>query len=317
MTDAGQGTPSRTEVAARLRAAAAEAAAASDGLLSRRQLREIGVGRNRVAREVIAGRWMCHGRASIAVHTGDLSLRARAWRAIHESGGDALVDGVTSLQIAGVHGISEESIHVSLHHLGQVRPIEGVIQHKVSRRVMGEGSSAGIPRTPPALAALRAAQWAVSNRQAALFLVLPVQQRLVTGEHLRAALREYRGRRRRGLVSQLVGDIADGAHSLGELDIVPWCRARGLPAPTRQALRVVDGRSRYLDVFWDDVGLALEIDGAAHSAGLEVAHDHLRQNSLTIRDHLVLRMNLIGLRLHREEFLDQVVEAYWMLHARA
>lgn len=250
------------------------------------------------------------------MHTGDLSPLARAWRALHESAGDALVDGVTGLQLAGVHGLTDEAAHVSLHHLCQVRPIEGVVQHKVSRRVLGEGRGAGIPRTPPALAALRAAQWAVSDRQAALFLVLPVQQRVVTGEHLRAALTQYPGRRRRAFVREVVGDIADGAHSLGELDVVPWCRARGLPAPTRQSLRVVDGCNRYLDVWWDDVGLALEIDGAAHSAGLELAHDHLRQNSLSMREHLVLRMNLIGLRSRREEFLDQVVEAYWMLHAR-
>lgn len=238
---------------------------------------------------------------------------ARAWRAIHESGGDAVVDGVTSLQLAGATGLTDEVVHVSLHHLCQTRPIVGVVQHKIAHRVQGERQGAGIPRTRPALAALRAAQWAVSDRQAALFLVLPVQQRLITGQHLADALGQYLGRRRRAIIGQLVADIADGAHSLGELDLVPWLRARGLPTPTRQALRIVDGRVRYLDVCWDDVGLALEIDGAAHSEGLEVANDHLRQNALTIGEHLVLRMNLVGLRVHRVEFLDQVVAAYRML----
>lgn len=313
--DADGVSPNRTRRAAALRSAAVEAAAHSDGLLSRAELRELGVDRNRVAREVAAGRWRLHGRRSIAVHTGALTPVARGWRAVHESGGDAVVDGVTSLQVAGVRGLDDEVVHVSLHHLCQTRAIDGVVQHKVARRVMGEGALPGLPRTPPALAALRAAQWAVSDRQAALFLVLPVQQRLITGEHLVAALAEYPGRRRRAVVRQLVGDITDGAHSLGELQIVPWCRARGLPSPSRQALRVVDGRVRYLDVFWDEVGLALEIDGAAHTEGLEVAHDHLRQNSLTMDEHLVLRMSLIGMRVVREEFLDQVVSAHRMLSA--
>ena len=314
--DADADGPNRSWCAAALRSAAVEAAADSDGLLSRAELRRLGIERNRVAREVAAGRWRLHGRRSIAVHTGALTPLARAWRAVHESGGDAVVDGVTSLQLAGVRGLGDEVVHVSLHHLCQTRAINGVMQHKVSRRVMGEGTLPGLPRTPPALAALRAAQWAVSDRQAALFLVLPVQQRLVTGEHLASALTEYRGRRRRAVVRQLVGDIADGAHSLGELQIVPWCRARGLPAPSRQSLRVVDGRTRYLDVFWDEVRLALEIDGAAHTEGLEIAHDHLRQNSLTMDEHLVLRMSLIGLRVVREQFLDQIVSAYRMLSAR-
>lgn len=317
MAAVGDKPASRTETAAALRAAACDAALASDGLLSRAQLRELGIDRNRVAREVSAGRWRLHGRRSVAVHTGELSTTARAWSAVHESGGDALVDGVTSLQLAGVRGLTDEAVHISLHHLCQTRQIAGVVQHKVSRRVEGEGVSAGVPRTPPALAAVRAASWAASDRQAALFLVMPVQQRIITGGHLVAAAELYRGRRRCAVIRDLVADIADGAHSLGELDIGPWLRARGLPMPSRQSVRAVGGRTRYLDVCWDDVGLALEIDGAAHTEGLEVAHDHLRQNSLVMDDHLVLRMSLIGLRVVREEFLDQVVEAYRMLRERS
>ena len=248
-----------------------------------REARERGVVVRRGERRVERRR--LHGRRSIAVHTGALTPVARAWRAVHECGGDAVVDGVTSLQLAGVRGLGDDVVvHVSLHHLCQSRAIDGVVQHKVARRVLGEGT-------------------------------LPVQQRLIVGEHLVSTLAEYPGRRRRAVVRQLVGDITDGAHSLGELQIVPWCRARGLPAPSRQALRVVDGRVRYLDVFWDEVGLALEIDGAAHTEGLEVAHDHLRQNALTMDEHLVLRMSLIGLRVVREQFLDQIVTAYRMLSA--
>lgn len=306
----------RRETSARLLSAALEAAADRDGVLSRAELRALGVGRDRVAAHVRAGRWRMHGRHTVALHTGTLSPLACAWRGVHESTGDARVDGVTSLQAAGVSGLSDTTVHISLHHLCQVRSIDGVHQHKISRRVDGEAALPGLPRTPPALAALRAAQWAVSDRQAALFLLLPVQQRVVTAGQLRAMRALYLGRRRRAVIAQLIEDIADGAHSLGELDLVPALRRRGLPPPTRQALRLVDGRARYLDACWEDIGLALEIDGAAHSAGLEVTFDHLRQNAITLGGELVLRMNLIGLRLHREAFLDQVVRAHAELSAR-
>lgn len=295
---------------------ASEAAEDADGVLSRAQLRAIGIGRDRVAAHVRAGRWRLHGRHTVALHTGVLSDRARAWRGVHESCGDARVDGVSALQLAGVTGLSDQMVHVSLHHLCQVRDIDGVVQHKVSRRAEGECTLPGLPRTPPALAALRAAQWAVSDRAAALFLVLPVQQRLVTAEHLREAHEAYPGRRRRALVAQLIEDAADGAHSLGELDIIPLCRRHGLPPPDRQVLRRVDGRSRYLDAYWKEVGLALEIDGEAHSAGLEVTFDHLRQNAVTMQGDTVLRMNLIGLRLEGDAFFAQVSTTYRSLLRR-
>ncbi len=307
---------SRKERSRLLLGRAHELADDSGGVLSRAQLRAIGIGRDRVATHVRAERWRLHGRHTVAVHTGELSGLARAWRAIHESGGDARIDGVSSLQAAGVRGLTDEIIHVSLHHLCQVRSIDGVLQHKIARRTPTEASLPGLPRTPPALAALRAAQWAVSDRQAALFLVLPVQQRIITPAHLEEASTVYCGRRRRALVAQLIEDITDGAHALGELDIARWCRQRGLPTLGRQVLRVVDGSTCYLDVCWEDIGLALEIDGAAHSEGLEVAFDHLRQNAITMGGEVVLRMNLVGLRLHLEAFLDQVVEAHRLLSSQ-
>lgn len=146
--------------------------------------------------------------------------------------------------------------------------------------------------------------------------MLPVQQRIITPANLKEASAVYCGRRRRALVLQLIEDIADGAHALGELDVMRWCRRRGLPAPSRQVLRIVDGNTCYLDVCWEDIGLALEIDGSTHSEGLEVASDHLRQNAITMGGELILRMNLVGLRLHREAFLDQIVEAYRILSSR-
>ncbi|QBF45330.1 hypothetical protein [Janibacter limosus] len=305
----------RRDVADRLLRAASDAADPRDGVLSRADLRALGVGRDRVSSHVRAGRWRLHGRHTVALHTGELSPTAHAWRGVYESTGDARVDGVTSLKAAGVTGLTDTVVHISLHHLCQVRCIDGVVQHKVSRRLPDECALPGLPRTPPALAALRAAQWAVSDRQAALFLVLPVQQRITTAETLHVTHSQYAGRRRRALIAQLIDDIADGAHSLGELDLVPALRRRGLPTPTRQAIRRVDGRTRYLDVCWEDIGLALEIDGAAHSAGLEVTFDHFRQNAITLGGDIILRMNLIGLRLGREEFLDQVVRAHAELTA--
>ena len=163
-----------------------------------------------------------------------------------------------------------------------------------------------VPRTSPHIAAIRAAHWAVSDRQAALVLVMPVQQRLTTGARLVDAADLVPGRNRRALIRQLVRDIADGAQSLGELDFAVLCRQRGLPEPSRQA--VVRGpRGRvYLDVRWDEHGLVVEIDGSGHRQGLAVTHDNLRANAVTLGTDLVLRIDLWGLRLEADAFMAQV-----------
>jgi very-short-patch-repair endonuclease len=69
-----------------------------------------------------------------------------------------------------------------------------------------------------------------------------------------------------------------------------------------------DGRY-YLDVLWEPWGVVVEIDGIQHSWAGNVVADALRQNSVTIRHALVLRLPLLGLRVAADEFFAQIVEA--------
>lgn len=294
----------------RLAAARAEAAA-HDGVLSRAELRGLGQDRSWVTRQVAAGRWAVHGTQTVATHTGELGVAASRWRAIWEVGvGVAVVDGVTALQVAGLTGFEEETVHVSVKHTARVTDVSGVKVHKVARRADLEVLAAGVPRTRPAVAAVRAAHWAVSDRQAALLLAMPVQQRLVSAEQLRSALRVVRGRTRRRFIRRVVCDLADGAHSLGELDFARMCRARGLPEPSRQVVRRGPRSRTYLDVRWDEAALVVEIDGSGHRTGLAVTADNLRDNEVSMAGDLVLRIDLVGLRVEAEAFMDQVCTAH-------
>ena len=291
---------------------------APDGVLSRTRLRELGWDHRAVHRQVAADRWRVHGDETVALHTAPLSLSARRWSAIWEVGrGVAALDGVTALQVAGLKGYSDDRIHLSVKHTARVVAPVGVVVHKVIRRVEDELATGGLPRTRPAVAAIRAAHWAVSNRQAALVLTMPVQQGLATGEQLWETTGLIRGRNRRAFIRRVVHDVADGAHSLGELDFAALCRRRGLPEPTRQSVRRGLRGAVYLDVSWEDIGLVVEIDGSQHTWGLALTDDHLRQNELVLGDERVLRITLVGLRLEPEVFMDQVVRAHAALRARA
>jgi hypothetical protein len=166
------------------------------------------------------------------------------------------------------------------------------------------------------VAAVRAAHWAVSDRQAALVLVMPVQQRLVSGRALVDAVSRVRGRTRRRFIRVVARDVADGAQSLGELDFAGLCRRRGLPPPTRQAVRTRGVGRAYLDAAWEDIRLAVEIDGSQHQWGVAATDDHFRQNALVLEGDRVLRMTLMGLRLAPDRFMDQVCEAHRRLSRR-
>ena len=107
----------------------------------------------------------------------------------------------------------------------------------------------------------------------------------------------------------VVGDLLEGARSLGEIDLVRELRRRRLPVPARQSLRR-DKRGRYyLDLHWPEWRLVVEIDGIHHTWVENVVGDALRQNSLAIAGDTVLRLPLLGLRVCADDFLDQIEEA--------
>lgn len=295
---------------------AVAAAEEYDGALSRPLLLDIGFDRRVVARMVAGARWKLHGRQTVAMHAHPLTLRARSWRALWEVQREgAAIDGVSSLLLGGLTGFDSVVIDVSVPWPVKAPMVPGVRTHRVCR-VPDELVLSGIPRVATPLATLRAANWAASDRQAALVLALPVQQRLVLGSHLYAALGHDRVRGRRALVRQLVRDIVHGAQSLGELDFARLCRRRGLPEPDRQVVVSTDKGNIYLDVRWSSIGLVVEINGAGHVQGLAVTRDNLRQNGVTLSEDMVLTFDLLALRLMPDEVLDQVVAAHGVLKAR-
>ncbi|MGW5241665.1 hypothetical protein ACWEOW_22250 [Monashia sp. NPDC004114] len=283
------------------------AATVTGGVVSRRVLRGLGITHDDVRTEQEAGRWRVIGNQTVVPHRGPVPVEGRYWSTIWETGTSiAALDGVTALQVAGLRNYRDDEIHVSVVHRCAVKRAAGVQLHKVIRRVPGEVLTSGIPRTRPAVAALRAAYWAASDRQAALVLIMTVQQGLATPEQLLAWSKRLRGRRRRAFIKDVIFYISAGVRALGELDFARLCREWDLPEPSRQV--VVDSRlgRSYLDVRWDGFALVLEIDGVQHREGLQVSADNLTRNEVTLRADRVLRIDLIGLRLHRDEFMSQV-----------
>lgn len=185
------------------------------------------------------------------------------------------------------------------------------------RRQLAPLFPSGVPRVRVEWATIRAAQLARSDRQAALLLCMPLQQRLVAPDRLLQTWLGVGYSARRSLLDVVVRDACDGAHSLGELDFARWCRAFGLPAPDRQVVRTTSAGRVYLDCHWDDVRLTVEIDGGHHQLALHPVEDALRQNELALGRELVLRVPVLGLRLQPAAFLRQIRIARELLADRA
>lgn len=279
------------------------------GVVSRRQVYALGLTRAEVTAHLRGGRWQRIHSQSLAVHTGPLADAGLFWAAVFEAGHRACLDGSSSLIAAGLEHFTEKTVRVSVPRGVLVRSVQGIRIRQTRRLKSSDLVSLGIPRTKNHVAAIRAAIWARSDKQAALLLTMSVQQRLTTPELLVKELLRIKRDRRRTLIAAVITDLLDGVRSLGEHEFAQLCRERGLPEPTRQAVRKGKDGRYYLDVIWEEWGVVVEIDGIQHSWASNVVADALRHNAVALGDALVLRLPLLGLRVAPDDFFEQIEEA--------
>lgn len=306
-------TSSRTKAAdfARddVRAHAESLAGRQDGVISRRQLFALGVPRWQTRAQVRARRWRTHGRQTIAVHTGSLGEIACHWSATFEAGTRGVLDGASALVAAGLKGYRPHLIRVSVPRGARTFRSPGIDVRQTRRLKPSDIAASPIPCVRPEVAAVRAALWAPTTRQAALLIAMTVQQRIAAADDIGRALLDVRRDARRKFVECIVLDAMGGSESLGELDVVRECRRRGLPVPDRQVVRQAANGTYFLDARWAEFAVVLEIDGIQHNEAAQVVGDALRQNDVTMSGDLVLRLPLLGLRLQPDAFFAQIGEA--------
>ena len=284
-------------------------AARQGGVLSRAQLYEVGVTRWQIRAHVRAGRWQLLGDRAVHLGNGSVSPPGEQWAAVIHGGPRACLDGASALVAGGLVRFEVDRVRVSVPRGVRVRHHPRFDVRQTRRWSETDVVRAGIPRTRPAVAAVRAALWARTDREATYVLVLTVQQGLTTPQAIGEELLRVRRDARRVLLHSVVNELLDGARSLGELDVTRELRRRGLPLPDRQVLRRDRQNRYYLDLYWADYRLVLEIDGIHHTWADSVVGDALRQNALALAGDTVLRLPLLGLRLRADDFFAQVEQA--------
>ena len=279
-------------------------------VVSRAQLYDLGYSRAEVRNQVRARRWRRLGRHCLVLHCGPLPDGGRYWAAVLEGGPRAVIDGASALLLAGLEHYDVDRIRVSVPRGARIRHRgTGVDIRQTRRWVADDTVVGGVPRTPPAVAAVRAALWAKSDRQAELVMTMAVQQGLVRAEELAVEMLRIRRDRRRLLLNQLVIELLGGIRSLGELDVVRGCRERGIPEPDKQVCRRTSSGTYFLDFRWSAWRVVVEVDGIQHSWVSNVVSDALRQNRLAIDGDKILRLPVLGLRTQPDAFFAQIREA--------
>jgi very-short-patch-repair endonuclease len=287
------------------RQAADDLGAEQSRVVSRGQLVRARVPRWLVRAEVRAGRWQLPSEQTVVLHNGPLGQAELRWVAVLGTSPRAALDGVTALQEAGVE-LSDIDIHVIVPKGSEVRQVRNVVVHESRRYRTDDLVKVGIPRTRPAVAAVHAALWAVSDRQAKLFFLMCVQQRRSSLDQLETALSAVRRAPRLKLLRELLVDMRGGVQSLGELDVAQDFRRRGLPEPDRQVVRRRESGTEYLDCRFAAYELVLEIDGAGHDAPDKRLADLLRDLSVIADGETTIRLPLAIYHLDRERVLDHL-----------
>jgi very-short-patch-repair endonuclease len=280
------------------------------GVLSRPQAYAAGVTRAEVRANVRAGRWQRIGQQSLATHSGPISEESRWWAAVFEAGPRGFLDGASSLIAGGLTKFDMDRIRVSVPRGARVRRGKGIDVRQTRRWAADDlAPGSGPPRSRNEVAAIRAALWARSDKQAALLLAMAVQQGLTTPQKLGEEMLRVKRDRRRSFIHTVILDLLGGVRSLGELDMAKELRRRGLPEPTRQVLRRGPQGNYYLDLTWDNWGVVVEIDGIHHSWAQNIVADALRHNDVTLQNARVLHLPLLGLRVAADDFFGQIEQA--------
>ncbi|ABL79569.1 MULTISPECIES: DUF559 domain-containing protein [unclassified Nocardioides] len=278
-------------------------------VVSRKQVYALGLTRWEVRAEVRAGRWQLVGDQAVCVHNSVLSDVGEQWAAVFQGGPRAQLDGASALVAAGLERYEVDRVRISVPRGARVRRNRRFDIRQTRRWAAGDLAAGGIPRTRVEVAAVRGPLWARTDKEATYLLTLVVQQGMARPEDIGMELLRIRRDRRRLLLHAVLNDLLDGARSLGEIDVGRELRRRGLPAPDRQVLRRDRAHRYYLDLYWPDFHLVVEVDGIHHSWAENVVGDALRQNALALDGDTVLRLPLLGLRLEPDRFFGQIERA--------
>jgi hypothetical protein len=266
-----------------------------DGVVSRRQLVDLGGSRTDVRRMLSRGELVVVHPRVYVTHSGRPTRRQREWAAIlacapaalhRESALDA--HGMTRDRSSPAQ--AERLIHVLVDRNRRVVPPQGV----VVERVADPGAWVQAHRRPPRATFDYALVKAAGDRAEADAIALlsdAVQQGLTTAPRLLDVIARLPRLPRRATLSAVLADVEAGTRSVLELRYLRDVeRAHRLPVGERQLRQRTRSGPVVRDVRYRDERTLVELDGAfGHRDSVDRWTDLQRDLDAALDDHLTLR----------------------------
>ena len=239
-----------------------------------------------------SGRWQRPCRGVLVTHSGGISDAEWLWIAVLAAGPQAVLGGLTAARLDGLTGFDDRAIHLVVPASRQVRTtVPGVMVHR--SRVLGPDDVhparlAATDQAPRSL--LDAAAWSGSDNRARAVLAAGVQQRLVRPDQLDGGARTVPRLRRHALIAAR-WPTSQAGHRRCLSSTSPGSPGASAcqPRTGRRCGCDGDGRRRWLDAYWEEARLAVEVDGLWHMEAAAWWADMRRGNDLTISGLRVLR----------------------------
>jgi len=238
-------------------------------------------------------------RGIVLLADADPTPRQKLRVALAHAGPDSVLTGVAALRHYGLrHPLDDDRVVVLVPDHRQVAGRGFVMVVRTRRLPIAVGRD-GLRLAPPARAVVDATFPDRESDTVRALFAAAVQQRLCTPEQLAAEVASQQ-RPYTALAREVVLEIQDGVRSPAEA----WARRvlgrSGLPAPQwNVALHSEDGRGLgVVDAWWDDAGLAWEIDSLAwHMSPAEHDRDTRKQSALVAVGIPVVRTRPYRLKL--------------------
>ena len=264
---------------------------AQEGVLARRQLTEIGIGRPFVRSQLRGKRWRRVLPGVYATFTGPLPDLARVWAAVLYAGPAAAASHHTAAWLNDLRPDLPERLDVCVAHGHRHRGSRKTVRVRQSRQLSARVHPARLPRqTNLDDTVLDLTDAARSERPVIDVVLRACQQRQTTAARLTLTMRSRKRLRWRGLLKELLTDVRDGVLSTLERryfrDVE---RAHGLPPGQRNRADGTGSQRRYRDVRYRRWRLIVELDGRAAHPAEQRELDDLRDNEVAEREERALR----------------------------
>ena len=273
--------------------------ATHDGVASRAQARGCDLSNDQIARKLASGEWIRRATAVFFAVAFDWTAAARVRVAAEWVRPVGALVGVTAAWWLGLGVASPHPISVALPRGCSRRPPSGV---SVLQRDLGDDRilHRGLWVASRGLATLDAA--VALGREGQAFLDRALQQRLVTLDELRATQSRHLGRRGSAAAGRLLVQAGDRAASRPERRVIALLRGGGITGwSVNLPVTLASGQEYVLDIAFDEVRFAIEVDGwAFHSDHDQFVRDRRRKRALVAEGWTVIEVTWDDL-VHRPD----------------